>query len=40
VATILGRWRRSGWLLTGRGHIVLLNLDELNLLAQSQSADG
>jgi CRP/FNR family cyclic AMP-dependent transcriptional regulator len=39
VATILGRWRRSGWLLTGRGHIVLLNLDELNLLAESQSID-
>jgi CRP/FNR family transcriptional regulator, cyclic AMP receptor protein len=39
VAAILGRWRRSGWLLTGRGHIVLLNLDELNLLAQSQSID-
>jgi CRP-like cAMP-binding protein len=39
VATILGRWRRSGWLLTGRGHIVLLNFDELNLLAQSQAVD-
>jgi CRP/FNR family transcriptional regulator, cyclic AMP receptor protein len=39
VAAILGRWRRSGWLLTGRGHIVLLNLDELNLLAQSQVVD-
>lgn len=36
VATILGRWRRSGWLLTGRGNIVLLNRRELNLLAQSQ----
>ncbi len=32
VATILGRWRRLGWLLTGRGHIVLLNRRELNLL--------
>ncbi len=32
VATILGRWRRQGWLLTGRGHIVLLNRRELNLL--------
>ncbi len=32
VATILGRWRRMGWLLTGRGHIVLLNRRELNLL--------
>ena len=36
VATILGRWRRRGWLLTGRGHIVLLNRHELNLLVQSQ----
>ena len=36
VATILGRWRRSGWLLTGRGHIVLLDHRELNLLAQNQ----
>ncbi len=34
VATILGRWRRRGWLLTGRGHIVLLNRRELNLLVQ------
>jgi CRP-like cAMP-binding protein len=38
VATILGRWRRSGWLLTGRGHIVLLNRYELNLLVLSQEA--
>ena len=32
VSTILGRWRRRGWLLTGRGHIVLLNRNELHLL--------
>ena len=25
VAKSLGKWRRSGWLLTGRGHIVLLD---------------
>ncbi len=25
VAKVLGRWRRAGWLLTGRGKIVLLN---------------
>jgi CRP/FNR family transcriptional regulator, cyclic AMP receptor protein len=25
VAKNLGRWRRSGWLITGRGRIVLLN---------------
>jgi CRP-like cAMP-binding protein len=36
VAAILGRWRRSGWLLTGRGHIVLLNRRELNQLTPSQ----
>jgi CRP/FNR family cyclic AMP-dependent transcriptional regulator len=35
VATLLGRWRRRGWLLTGRGHIVLLNRRELNVLAQN-----
>jgi CRP/FNR family transcriptional regulator, cyclic AMP receptor protein len=40
VATILGRWRRSGWLLTGRGHIVLLNRSELNLLVQNQEIYG
>jgi CRP/FNR family transcriptional regulator, cyclic AMP receptor protein len=34
VATILGRWRRMGWLLTGRGHIVLLNRVDLSLLSQ------
>ena len=25
VATLLGKWRRSGWIVTGRGKIVLLN---------------
>lgn len=25
VAKALGQWRRKGWLLTGRGHIMLLN---------------
>jgi CRP-like cAMP-binding protein len=25
VAELLGQWRRSGWILTGRGKIVLLN---------------
>jgi CRP/FNR family cyclic AMP-dependent transcriptional regulator len=29
VAKNLSRWRRAGWLLTGRGRIVLLNLEEL-----------
>lgn len=37
VATILGRWRRRGWLLTGRGHIVLLNRRELNNLLENMS---
>lgn len=34
VAAVLGRWRRRGWLLTGRGNIVLLNRGELNSIAQ------
>lgn len=36
VAAILGRWRRSGWLLTGRGHIVVLNRRELHCLLPNQ----
>lgn len=31
VAKTLGQWRRNGWLLTGRGHIVLLNRNALRL---------
>lgn len=31
VAKTLGQWRRKGWLLTGRGHIVLLNQNALRL---------
>ena len=34
VSTILGVWRRRGWLLTGRGNIVLLNRRELGLIGQ------
>jgi CRP/FNR family transcriptional regulator, cyclic AMP receptor protein len=30
VAQKLGQWRRKGWLLTGRGHIVLLNRTALH----------
>jgi CRP-like cAMP-binding protein len=30
VAKILGRWRRAGWLLTGRGRIVLLDYPALH----------
>jgi CRP/FNR family transcriptional regulator len=40
VAAILGRWRRSGWLLTGRGHIVVLNRRELNRLLPSQEPEN
>jgi CRP/FNR family cyclic AMP-dependent transcriptional regulator len=29
VAKALGRWRRSGWLITGRGRIMLLNHDAI-----------
>lgn len=39
VATILGRWRRRGWLLTGRGRIELLNRRELELLIQDFETD-
>jgi CRP/FNR family transcriptional regulator, cyclic AMP receptor protein len=34
VAKALGRWRRSGWLITGRGHIMLLNRAELQQLEE------
>ena len=34
VAQILGRWRRRGWLVTGRGRIMLLDLVSLAQLAQ------
>jgi CRP/FNR family transcriptional regulator, cyclic AMP receptor protein len=36
VADILGRWRRKGWLLTGRGNIMLLNRQELGLISKNQ----
>ena len=29
VAKALGKWRRSGWLITGRGRIMLLNYNAL-----------
>ena len=38
VAKILGKWRRAGWLLTGRGHIMLL--DHSALEAASQESLG
>ncbi|MCL4559008.1 MAG: Crp/Fnr family transcriptional regulator [Chloroflexi bacterium] len=36
VAKTLGRWRRAGWLLTGRGKIVLLNRPALKRWIQQQ----
>jgi CRP/FNR family cyclic AMP-dependent transcriptional regulator len=35
VAAILGEWRRNGWLLTGRGYIVILNRGAMNLLVEN-----
>jgi CRP-like cAMP-binding protein len=32
VAKVLGRWRRNGWLLTGRGRILILNRKALEAL--------
>jgi CRP-like cAMP-binding protein len=37
VASALGRWRRRGWLLTGRGRIMLLDHRQLELLAQQDA---
>lgn len=34
VAKALGRWRRAGWLITGRGRILLLKHDELSKLTE------
>jgi CRP/FNR family cyclic AMP-dependent transcriptional regulator len=34
VATLLGKWRRSGWIVTGRGKIVLLNRAALRRQAE------
>ena len=34
VAKALGRWRRAGWLITGRGHIMLLKREALAKLEQ------
>jgi CRP/FNR family cyclic AMP-dependent transcriptional regulator len=34
VAKALGRWRRAGWLITGRGHIMVLNREALVQLEQ------
>ena len=37
VAKILGSWRRKGWLLTGRGNIMLLNRAALSLWFKQQT---
>ena len=34
VAKALGRWRRAGWLITGRGRIMLLKHDEFTQLKE------
>jgi CRP-like cAMP-binding protein len=34
VAKTLGKWRRAGWLITGRGKIVLLNRAALRRQAE------
>jgi CRP-like cAMP-binding protein len=35
VAKALGKWRRNGWLITGRGHILILNRKALEDLENS-----
>jgi len=39
VAKVLGQWRRAGWLLTGRGKIVLLNRSALRRQALAGGAE-
>jgi CRP-like cAMP-binding protein len=34
VAKALGKWRRAGWLITGRGRIVVLDHSKLDKLGQ------
>jgi CRP-like cAMP-binding protein len=36
VAKILGQWRRAGWLITGRGRIMLLNRSALENMEESR----
>jgi CRP/FNR family cyclic AMP-dependent transcriptional regulator len=38
VAELLGKWRRSGWILTGRGKIVLLNRAALRRLSEEEQS--
>ena len=37
VASVLGRWRRLGWLVTGRGHLVLLNTRSIEKAASQET---
>ncbi len=37
VAKTLGQWRRNGWLLTGRGNIVILNRAALSQLFEDRT---
>lgn len=38
VAKILGSWRRDGWIITGRGRIMLVNIKSLRRLAEASAA--
>ncbi len=38
VATLLGKWRRAGWILTGRGKIVLLKRAALRRQAEEDTS--
>ena len=38
VAKALGRWRRAGWLITGRGHIMLLRREAFAQLEKEWSS--
>jgi CRP-like cAMP-binding protein len=40
VATALGRWRRAGWLLTGRGKVMLLNRKALRAVEQQSGLES
>ena len=37
VAKILGDWRRDGWIVTGRGRIMLVNMQALGALAEEST---
>ena len=37
VAKILGDWRRDGWIITGRGRIMLVNMQALQALAEEST---